>query len=36
MPLTPPARPSPRSEVYGIGDEASNTIVVFGGNEGPW
>ena len=29
------ARPSPRSEVYGIGDEASNTIVVFGGNEGP-
>ena len=28
-------RPSQRSEVYGIGDPVSNTILVFGGNEGP-
>ncbi len=33
--ITSAERPSPRSEVYGIGDEASNTILVFGGNEGP-
>ena len=33
--LTSSDRPSPRSEVYGIGDEDSNTILVFGGNEGP-
>jgi hypothetical protein len=29
------ARPSRRSEVYGVADEASNSIMVFGGNEGP-
>ena len=28
-------RPTQRSEVYGIGDPVSNSIVVFGGNEGP-
>ena len=28
-------RPSQRSEIYGIGDSASNSILVFGGNEGP-
>jgi hypothetical protein len=28
-------RPSRRSEIYGVADEASNTVVVFGGNEGP-
>ena len=28
-------RPTPRSEVYGVGDPVSNTILVFGGNEGP-
>ena len=28
-------RPSPRSEVYGIGDPVTNSILVFGGNEGP-
>ena len=28
-------RPTPRSEVYGVGDPASNSILVFGGNEGP-
>ena len=28
-------RPSPRSEVYGVGDPVSNSILVFGGNEGP-
>ena len=28
-------RPSQRSEVYGIPDEVSNSILVFGGNEGP-
>jgi len=28
-------RPSPRSEVYGAGDPVSNTIVIFGRNEGP-
>jgi hypothetical protein len=28
-------RPSQRSEVYGIGDPGSNSILVFGGNEGP-
>lgn len=28
-------RPSQRSEVYGVADELSNSIVVFGGNEGP-
>lgn len=29
------ARPSQRSEVYGIADELGNSILVFGGNEGP-
>jgi hypothetical protein len=29
------ARPSQRSEVYGIADELSNSILLFGGNEGP-
>ena len=29
------ARPSQRSEVYGIADEVGNSILVFGGNEGP-
>lgn len=28
-------RPTPRSEVYGVGDPVSNSILVFGGNEGP-
>jgi hypothetical protein len=28
-------RPSKRSEVYGIADEGSNSILMFGGNEGP-
>lgn len=28
-------RPSPRSEIYGIGDPVTNSIVIFGGNEGP-
>jgi hypothetical protein len=28
-------RPTPRSEVYGVADPTSNSIVVFGGNEGP-
>ena len=28
-------RPSQRSEIYGIADELSNSILVFGGNEGP-
>lgn len=28
-------RPAPRSEVYGVGDPVSNSILVFGGNEGP-
>jgi hypothetical protein len=28
-------RPSKRSEIYGIGDPEGNSIVVFGGNEGP-
>lgn len=28
-------RPSKRSEVYGIADEPSNAIMIFGGNEGP-
>lgn len=30
--ITTADRPSPRSEVYGIGDDASNSILVFGGN----
>ena len=28
-------RPSQRSEIYGIADALSNSILVFGGNEGP-
>ena len=28
-------RPTPRSEVYGVGDPVSNSIMVFGGNDGP-
>ena len=28
-------RPSKRSEIYGVADETSNRIVIFGGNEGP-
>lgn len=28
-------RPSLRSEIYGIADDPSNTILAFGGNEGP-
>ena len=28
-------RPSRRSEIYGVADEASNTVMIFGGNEGP-
>ena len=33
--ITTTERPSPRSEVYGIGDPVTNSILVFGGNEGP-
>ena len=33
--ITSEVRPSQRSEIYGVGDETSNTIMVFGGNEGP-
>ena len=33
--ITSEARPSQRSEIYGVADEASNTIMIFGGNEGP-
>ena len=28
-------RPTQRSEVYGVGDPVSNSILIFGGNEGP-
>jgi hypothetical protein len=33
--VTSSARPTKRSEIYGIADESSNTILVFGGNDGP-
>jgi hypothetical protein len=33
--ITRSERPSKRSEVYGVADEATNTLVVFGGNDGP-
>lgn len=33
--VTTSARPTPRSEVYGVGDPETNTILVFGGNDGP-
>ena len=33
--LTSEDRPTKRGEIYGIADEASNTLLVFGGNDGP-
>ncbi|MCB9792458.1 MAG: hypothetical protein H6741_06985 [Alphaproteobacteria bacterium] len=33
--ITSSDRPSKRSEIYGIADEPSSTIVIFGGNDGP-
>ena len=33
--ITSTERPSQRSEIYGVADEGSNTIMIFGGNEGP-
>ncbi len=33
--ITSEERPSKRSEIYGIADNDSNSILVFGGNEGP-
>ena len=33
--VTSTERPTKRSEIYGVGDEASNTILIFGGNDGP-
>lgn len=33
--LTKAERPPPRSEILAIADEPSNTVVVFGGNDGP-
>ncbi|MCA9490363.1 MAG: hypothetical protein KC621_10575, partial [Myxococcales bacterium] len=33
--VTSSERPSKRSEIYGVADETSSSIVIFGGNDGP-
>lgn len=33
--ITTTERPTQRSEIYGVPDAQSNTLVIFGGNEGP-